>query len=72
MGPQFLNFREDRVYGVRTRGQGTLRNKLELYFEEHLAKESVFYQMRLIASLKKSKPQCDIKFALPNGQIKNQ
>lgn len=30
-----------------------MRNKLELYFEEHLAKESVFYQMRLIASLKK-------------------
>lgn len=26
--------------------------------------------MRLIASLKRSKPQCDIKFALPNGQIK--
>ena len=23
VGPQFLNFREDRVYGVRTRGQGT-------------------------------------------------
>ena len=48
-----------------------LRNKLELYFEEHLAKEAVFYQMRLIASLKKFKPQCGIKFTLPNGQIKN-
>lgn len=43
--------------------------KLERCPEEHPAKESGFYHVGLVSSLRDAKPPCGIKFVLPNDQF---